>query len=41
MWINAFWADDLPEMERLVRLGVDGIFTNYPRRLRELLKELA
>lgn len=40
MWINAFWADDIPEMERLIGLGVDGIFTNCPRQLRELIKEL-
>ena len=38
MWVNAFWADEIPEMERLIRLGVDGIITNYPRRLRETLK---
>lgn len=38
MWVNAFWADEIPEMERLIRLKVDGIITNYPRRLRETLK---
>lgn len=38
MWVNAFWADEIEEMERLIRLKVDGIITNYPRRLREVLK---
>jgi glycerophosphoryl diester phosphodiesterase len=41
MWINAFWADEIAEMERLIRLGVDGIVTNYPRRLRDTLKAFA
>lgn len=41
MWINAFWADEMDEMERVLQLGVDSIITNYPRRLRELLKDLA
>lgn len=38
MWINAFWADEIEDMERMIALKVDGIITNYPRRLRELLK---
>ncbi len=38
MWVNAFWADEIEEMERLIRLDVDGIITNYPRRLREVLR---
>lgn len=41
MWINAFWADEITEMEQIIRLGVDSIMTNYPRRLRELLKEFS
>jgi glycerophosphoryl diester phosphodiesterase len=41
MWVNAFWADEVGEMERLIRVGVDGIITNYPRRLRETLKAFA
>jgi len=41
MWVNAFWADEIAEMERLIRLGVDGIITNTPRRLRETLKAFA
>jgi len=39
MWVNAFWADEIAEMERLIGLKVDGIITNTPRRLREVLKE--
>lgn len=39
MWINAFWADEIEDMERMIALKVDGIITNYPRRLRELLKQ--
>jgi len=40
MWVNAFWADEVAEMERLIRLDVDGIITNMPRRLRETMKGL-
>ena len=35
MWVNAFWTDDLAEMQRLVKLGVDGIITNHPAQLHE------
>ncbi|MHB8995189.1 MAG: glycerophosphodiester phosphodiesterase [Armatimonadota bacterium] len=38
MWINVFWADEIEDMERMIALKVDGIITNYPRRLKELLK---
>ena len=34
--VNPFYADDLPEMRRLIACGVDGILTNYPDRLLEL-----
>lgn len=37
MWINASCADEIADMERMIALQVDGIVTNYPRRLRELL----
>ena len=37
MWVSAFWADEIADMERMIALKVDGIVTNYPRRLRELL----
>ena len=38
MWINAFWADEIEDMERMIALKVDGIITNYPRRLKETLQ---
>ena len=37
MAVNPFYADDEGEMRRLVGCGVDGILTNYPARLQELL----
>ena len=30
-------VNEVPEMERLLRLGVDGIITDYPARLRDLI----
>ena len=39
MWINAFWADEVEDMRRLIKLGVDGIITNYPARLVETLQQ--
>jgi len=33
-----FTVDEVEEMERLIALGVDGIITNHPERLAELLK---
>jgi glycerophosphoryl diester phosphodiesterase len=38
MWINVFWADDAKDMARMIDLGVQGILTNFPERLREVLK---
>jgi glycerophosphoryl diester phosphodiesterase len=35
--VYPFTVDDEREMQRLLELGVDGIFTNYPDRLRALL----
>ena len=35
--VYPYTANELPEMERLLDAGVDGIITNYPARLRELL----
>jgi glycerophosphoryl diester phosphodiesterase len=35
--VYVFTVDELPEMQRLLALGVDGLFTNFPQRMRELL----
>ena len=40
MKVNPFYADDEGEMRRLIGGGVDGILTNYPERLQELLAGL-
>ena len=40
MKVNPFYADDEGEMRRLIGCGVDGILTNYPERLQELLAGL-
>ncbi len=32
-----FFADELSDMKQAIELGVDGILTNYPDRLRELI----
>jgi len=37
MWINALWADEVADMQRLIKLGVDGIITNHPARVHEAL----
>lgn len=35
--VNPFYADDEAEMKRLISCGVDGILTNYPDRLYEVI----
>jgi glycerophosphoryl diester phosphodiesterase len=35
--VYVYTVDAEPEMERLLDLGVDGIFTNHPRRLRAVV----
>ena len=40
MKVNPFYADDEPEMQRLIECGVDGILTNYSERMIDLLKQL-
>jgi glycerophosphoryl diester phosphodiesterase len=37
--VYVFTVDEVAEMERLLALGVDGLFTNYPDRMRALLPE--
>lgn len=37
MEVNPFYADDETEMRRLIECGVDGILTNFPRRLQSVL----
>jgi glycerophosphoryl diester phosphodiesterase len=39
--LYAWTVDDEAEMRRLVGLGLDGIITNHPGRLRRLLSESA
>ncbi len=34
-----FFADEIPEMKHVVALGVDGILTNFPDRLNQLLSK--
>ena len=36
--VNPYYADEKSEMERLIACGVDGILTNTPERLIELLE---
>lgn len=38
MEVNPFYADDEQEMRRLIDCGVDGILTNFPERLQELVE---
>jgi glycerophosphoryl diester phosphodiesterase len=38
MEVNPFYADEEGEMRRLISLGVDGILTNYPDRLIDLVQ---
>ncbi len=37
--VNVFTADDRDDQSRLLDMGVDGIFTNVPAQLRDLLSE--
>ncbi len=40
MEVNPFFADEEPEMQRLIDCGVDGILTNFPERLQHLRRSL-
>jgi glycerophosphoryl diester phosphodiesterase len=39
--VNVYTVDDLGDQRRLLDLGVDGLFTNVPAQLRDLLAERA
>jgi glycerophosphoryl diester phosphodiesterase len=39
--VYPYTEDDPGEWTRLLELGVDGIFTNHPGRLRSLLEQRA
>jgi glycerophosphoryl diester phosphodiesterase len=39
MEVNPFYADDEGEMRRLIGCGVDGILTNFPEKLQNLLRQ--
>ncbi len=38
--VYVFTVDPEPQMRRMLDLGVDGLFTNYPARLRKLLEDV-
>jgi glycerophosphoryl diester phosphodiesterase len=39
MRVQVWLANDVTSMQRLLELGVDGIMTDYPQRLMEVLKQ--
>jgi glycerophosphoryl diester phosphodiesterase len=36
MRVNVFYADEVEEMKKLMEMGVDGILTNFPARLKRV-----
>lgn len=38
LFITVWTVDEALEMNRLIKIGVDGIATNYPKRLKEVLR---
>jgi len=41
MRANVFFADEPEEMRRFIEMGVDGILTNFPERLKQVLGDAA
>ena len=39
MRVQVWLVNDVKSMQRLLELGVDGIMTDYPQRLKEVLKK--
>ncbi|MHA2500460.1 MAG: glycerophosphodiester phosphodiesterase [Candidatus Hodarchaeales archaeon] len=39
--INLFYADEAEEMRNFITMGIDGILTNYPDRLRKVIHDRA
>jgi glycerophosphoryl diester phosphodiesterase len=39
--VYVFTVDPVEQMRRMLDLGVDGVFTNYPARLRSLLESVS
>ncbi|MFQ5979773.1 MAG: glycerophosphodiester phosphodiesterase [Candidatus Heimdallarchaeota archaeon] len=39
--VNLFYADEPDEMKEFIDMGIDGILTNYPDRLCQVIRELA
>ena len=40
MRVNVFYADEVEEMKKLIELGVDGILTNFPARLKRVRESI-
>ncbi|MCX8073177.1 MAG: glycerophosphodiester phosphodiesterase family protein [Candidatus Binatia bacterium] len=38
LWVNAWTVNDIPTMVELIDMGVDGIITDYPDRLTQVLQ---
>jgi len=40
MRVNVFYADEVEDMKKLIGLGVDGILTNFPDRLKQVRESI-
>lgn len=40
MQVNVFYADEAEDMKKLIELGVDGILTNFPARLKRVRQNI-